>query len=48
MLVLPTMILQNLINLNSPMAAVQSIVLLAFVLVVVLLTNWFSRKVYEG
>lgn len=47
-LVLPTMVLQNLINLNWPMAAVQSIVLLAFVLAVVLLTNWFSRKVYEG
>lgn len=47
-LVLPTMVLQNLINLNWPMAAVQSIVLLSFVLAVVLVTNWFSRKVYEG
>jgi putative spermidine/putrescine transport system permease protein len=47
-LVLPQMILRNLIELNWPMAAVQSIVLLSFVLGVVLVTNWFSRRIYEG
>lgn len=46
-LVLPVMIYENIIDRNWPLASVQSMVLLVVVLMVIIVSNWISRKVYR-